>query len=144
MVTMSLLLAVPIMLDLAMIWATTVASIGLSFTSYNGVTEVKWVGLQNYVQIFTIYEPFWRAVRNNLLWLGVLGLVATPLGLFVAVLLDKQIRFTRVYQSIFYMPVVLSLAVVGFIVQLIFSRDHGALNVILGHSANPVDWRVLV
>jgi len=135
-----LLLGIPVALDLALIWATTIASIGLSFTSYNGVTAIKWVGWRNYDQIFTIYEPFWRAVRNNLLWLGILGLIATPLGLFLAYLLDKNIRLTRVYQSLFYMPVVLSLAVVGFIAQLVYSRDHGALNVLLGRADHPTDW----
>jgi len=139
-VVLSVLLGIPILLDLALIWATTLSSIGLSFTSYNGVTDIKWVGLRNYDQIFTIYEPFWRAVRNNLLWLGVLGLVGTPLGLFFAYLLDKNIRLTRVYQSVFYMPVVLSLAVVGFIAQLIYSRDHGVLNVLIGRVNNPIDW----
>jgi multiple sugar transport system permease protein len=137
---LSVLLGIPILLDLALIWATTLSSIGLSFTSYNGVTDIKWVGLRNYDQIFTIYEPFWRAVRNNLLWLGVLGLVGTPMGLFFAYLLDKNIRLTRVYQSVFYMPVVLSLAVVGFIAQLIYSRDHGVLNVLIGRVNNPIDW----
>ncbi len=137
---LAVLVAVPVLLDLTLIWATTVASIGLSFTSYNGVTDVKWVGLRNYEQIFTIYEPFWGAVRNNLLWLAILGLVATPLGLFFAFLLDKKIRFTRFYQGVFYMPVVLSLAVVGFIAQLVYSRDHGALNVLLGRADHPTDW----
>ena len=137
---LAVLLGIPVALDLALIWATTIASIGLSFTSYNGVTAIKWVGWRNYDQIFTIYEPFWRAVRNNLLWLGILGLIATPLGLFLAYLLDKNIRLTRVYQSLFYMPVVLSLAVVGFIAQLVYSRDHGALNVLLGRADHPTDW----
>ena len=139
-VVLSVLLAIPILLNLALIWATTFASIGLSFTSYNGVTTVEWIGMRNYTQIFTIYEPFWGAVRNNLLWLAVLGVIATPLGLFFAFLLDKQIRFTRFYQSVFYMPVVLSLAVVGFIAQLVYSRDHGALNVLLGNADHPTDW----
>ena len=137
---LAVLLGIPVALDLALIWATTIASIGLSLTSYNGVTAIKWVGWRNYDQIFTIYEPFWRAVRNNLLWLGTLGLIATPLGLFLAYLLDKNIRLTRVYQSLFYMPVVLSLAVVGFIAQLVYSRDHGALNVLLGRADHPTDW----
>ncbi len=134
------LLGVPLLLTLALVWATTLASIGLSFTAYNGVTPPQWVGMRNYHQIVTIYEPFWRAVRNNLLWLGFLGLIATPLGLFLAVLLDKQIRFTRFYQSAFYMPVVLSLAIVGFIAQLVYSRDYGALNSLLGRTAHPTDW----
>jgi multiple sugar transport system permease protein len=134
------LLGIPIVLDLAMVWATTFASIGLSFTRYNGVVDPEWIGVKNYHDIFTIYEPFWRAVRNNGLWLATLGLIGTPLGLFFAVLLDKQIRFTRVYQSVLYMPVVLSLAIVGFIAQLVYSRDHGVLNVLLGRADHPTDW----
>jgi multiple sugar transport system permease protein len=139
-VILSILLAIPVLFDLAMIWATTAASVGLSFSNYNGVTAIQWIGFRNYTQIFTIYEPFWRAIRNNLLWLGMLGLVGTPLGLFFAVLLDKKIRFTRFYQGVFYMPVVLSLAVVGFIAQLIYSRDYGVLNSLLGRTSHPTDW----
>ena len=134
------LLAVPVLLDVALVWGTSLASIGLSFTNYNGFVSPKFIGVQNYDNIFSIYPPFWRAVRNNLLWLGFLGVIATPLGLFFAVLLDKNIRFSRVYQSALYLPVVLSLAVVGFIAQLIYSRDYGALNALLGRTDHPTDW----
>ena len=134
------LVGIPTLMSLLLVWGTALTSIGLSFTNYNGVVDPKWVGMQNYHTIVTIYEPFWRAVRNNLLWLGFLGLIATPLGLLLAVMLDKKIRFTRVYQSVLYMPVVLSLAVVGFIAQLIYSRDYGALNSLLGRTSHPTDW----
>jgi multiple sugar transport system permease protein len=40
--------------------------------------------------VTTIYPPFWPAVRHNLIWLAVTFLVATPLGMFLAVLLDKE------------------------------------------------------
>jgi multiple sugar transport system permease protein len=136
----ALLLGVPLFLDLALIWGPTIVSVALSFTSWDGIGPIKPVGLRNYEHIFSIYPPFWPAVRHNLLWLAFLGLVATPIGLLFAVLLDKEIRFTRVYQSAIYLPVVLSLAVVGFIAQLIFSRDYGVLNSVLGHTAHPTDW----
>lgn len=141
-VVLSLFIGVPVVLDVALIWGPTVASIGLSFTDYNGFTG-KFVGLRNYHDLFTAYPPFWRAARNNVLWLLFLGVVATPLGLFFAVLLDKRIRFGRFYQSALYLPVVLSLAVVGFIAQLVFSRDYGALNSVLSSAGvidKPVDW----
>src|SRR5262249_26277201 len=138
--TLSLLLGIPIFLDLALIWGPTIASVLLSFTSWDGIGEIKPIGTKNYHSIFTIYPLFWPAVRHNLLWLAFLGLVATPLGLFFAVLLDKQIRFSRVYQSALFLPVVLSLAIVGFIAQLVFSRDYGALNSVLGGTAHPIDW----
>lgn len=133
-------LAVPVVLDVAWIWGPAVASVVLSFTSWDGIADISWVGAENYRDIVTEYPPFGPAVRNNLLWLAFLGLVATPLGLFFAVLLDKQIRMSRFYQSVLYLPVVLSLAVVGFITQLIYSRDYGALNRVLGNTADPVDW----
>lgn len=63
-----------------------------------------------------------------------------PFGLLLAVLIDRGVRFSRFYQSTLYMPVVLSLAVVGFIAQLVFSRDQGALNAVIGDTDSPTDW----
>lgn len=136
------LLGIPIFLDVVLIWGPTLASIALSFTSWGGLqgTAPKPVGLQNYENIFTNYPPFWPAFRHNVLWLLFLGLVATPFGLFLAVLLDRQVRFTRFYQTAFYLPVVLSLAIVGFIAQLFYSRDYGIVNGVLGNTDRPVDW----
>ncbi len=136
----SVVVGAAVLLDLALIWGPTAASVALSFTDWNGIGDPRWTGTENYHDLASEYPPFPRAVRNNLLWLGFLGLVATPLGLFFAVLLDRQIRFSRVYQSAFYFPVVLSLAVVGFIAQLVYSRDYGALNAILADTESPTDW----
>ena len=133
-------LAVPTLLAVALIWAPTLASVALSFTDFNGVTDPHLVGLRNYHDLVSAYPPFWPAVRHNLLWLAFLGLVATPLGLLFAVLLDRELRGKRFYQSAIYLPVVLSLAVVGFIAQLVFSRDYGAVNALLGPGRGPVDF----
>ncbi|MBL1089438.1 MULTISPECIES: carbohydrate ABC transporter permease [Streptomyces] len=133
------LLGLPILLDLALIWGPTLASVGLSFTTWDGIGDITWTGLENYRNLFTAYPPFWPAVRHNLLWLAFLGLLAAPFGLLLAVLIDRGVRFSRFYQSTLYLPVVLSLAVVGFIAQLILSRDQGALNAVLG-GKNPTDW----
>ncbi|MEU2791271.1 sugar ABC transporter permease [Streptomyces sp. NPDC007100] len=137
---LSVLLGLPILLDLALIWGPTLASVLLSFTTWDGVGDIEWAGVRNYANLFSDYPQFWPAVRNNLLWLAALGLLATPFGLLLAVLIDRGVRFSRFYQSTLYMPVVLSLAVVGFIAQLVLSRDQGALNALLGDEKNPVDW----
>ncbi|MCX4552601.1 sugar ABC transporter permease [Streptomyces sp. NBC_01387] len=139
-VVLGVLLGIPVLLDVAIVWGPTLASVVLSFTSWDGIGSIKWVGTQNYANLFTNYPPFWPAVRHNLLWLAFLGLVAVPFGLLLAVLIDRGVRFSRFYQSTLYMPVVLSLAVVGFIAQLIFSRDQGVLNAVLGNTKNPTDW----
>ena len=81
-------------------------------------------------------------MQHNLLWLAFLALVATPLGLLLAVLLDQKIRGSKIYQSIFFAPVMLSLALIGIIWQLFYQRDNGLLNFLLGTSGTPqaVDW----
>ncbi|HZN76365.1 MAG TPA: sugar ABC transporter permease [Micromonosporaceae bacterium] len=134
------LLGIPVALDVLLIWGPTLASVGLSFTSWDLVKPIKPVGTQNYEYIFDTYPKFWPAFQHNVLWLLFLALVATPFGLLLAVLLDKQVRLTRFYQTTLYLPVVLSLAVVGFIAQLIYSRDYGVLNAVIGRTDNPVDW----
>ena len=88
--------------------------------------------LENYKNIFTIYPPFEPAIKHNLIWLAVLFLIPTPLGIFLAVLLDKEMKGSRFYQTAFFLPVVLSLALVGFMWQLIYSPDQGLLNEITG------------
>ena len=95
------------------------------------------MGTKNYQDIVEIYPAFWPAIRHNLIWLGFLFLGPTLLGMLLAVVLDRNMKGSRFYQTAFYMPVVLSLALVGFIWQLFYSRDQGLLNSVLG---TDVDW----
>jgi multiple sugar transport system permease protein len=144
-VAVALMVGVPLFVVIGLVWVPTILSGVLSFTSWDGiggVSTIEWVGTRNYKQIFEIYPPFWPAFRHNIIWLVFLTLVPTVLGLLLAYLLDKKIRGTRVYQSIFFLPVVLSLAVVGFIWQLVYAPEQGLLNNILGttEQGNLIDW----
>jgi ABC-type sugar transport system permease subunit len=139
------MVGVPLIVVIGLVWIPTLLSGVLSFTSWDGiggVGTIEWVGTRNYKQIFEIYPPFWPAFRHNIIWLVFLTLVPTVLGLLLAYLLDKKIRGTRVYQSIFFLPVVLSLAVVGFIWQLVYAPEQGLINNILGttEQGNLIDW----
>jgi multiple sugar transport system permease protein len=140
-----LMVGVPLLVVGGVIWFPTIASILLSFTNWDGiggVTSAHWIGTENYRQIATIYPPFWPAVKHNLIWLGFLTFVATPFGLLLAYQLDKNIRGTRIYQSIFFLPVVLSFAIIGFIWELIYSPTQGLINNIFEDPAHGhvTDW----
>jgi len=141
---LALLLGIPAAVHIFLVWVPTLASVVLSFTSWNGIgglDRIKFVGIDNYRVLVTTYPPFWPAIQHNLIWLGVFMLIATPLGIFFAVLLDKEIRGTRFYQGALYLPVVLSLAIIGFIAQLFYSTDQGLINgVLAGFGVKPVDW----
>jgi multiple sugar transport system permease protein/raffinose/stachyose/melibiose transport system permease protein len=134
----------PTLLCLFFIWFPTVVSFGLSFTNWQGYTALtakNLVGLKNYVNLFTSYPFFWPAVIHNIMWLLTFVFIATPMGIFLAVLLDRQMRGTRIYQSAFFIPVVLSLAVIGFIWQLQYTSQ-GFINSVLGRTSqdNLIDW----
>lgn len=135
-----LMLGIPAAFVIGLVWIPTVFTVVLSFTRWDGiggVSSIEWIGAQNYVDAFQAYPPFQEALRNNVLWLVFLFVFPTVLGVLLAVLLDKGMRGSRIYQSIFYIPVVLSMALVGFIWQLIYSPDGGVLNTVLGTN---IDW----
>ncbi len=139
-IVVALMVGVPTILVLWLVWLPGILSVVLSFASWQGiggVDTIKWIGLDNYQNVFTNYPPFQPAIEHNLIWLGVLFAVATPLGIFLAVLLDKEMRGSRFYQTALFLPVVLSLALVGFMWQLIYSPDQGLLNQITGGTT---DW----
>jgi multiple sugar transport system permease protein len=129
---LSLMVGVPTFLVVVFVWLPALATIALSFTSWDGLKLGTWeaVGFHNYWTIFTVLQDkLYPALFNNvvlLIWLSFCSLI----GMLLAYLLDKGVRGTSIYQSVFYMPVVLSLAIVGFIWKsVIFSQQQGLFNI---------------
>ncbi len=134
------MIVVPTIFVVGLVWIPAILSVVLSFGKWNGIgptSNIEWVGTKNYSDIVSIYPAFWPAIQHNLIWLAFLFLGPTLLGMFLAVILDRGMKFSRFYQTAFYMPVVLSLALVGFIWQLFYSRDQGLINQVFG---SEVDW----
>lgn len=93
---------------------------------------VRFVGLQNYTNLFTPtsveYPVFWNALSNTFQFvlMSVPLLVAIPLGL--ALLLNTNLRGKNFYRAIYFAPWVLSAAVVGLLGFWIFQSQGGLLN----------------
>jgi multiple sugar transport system permease protein len=144
-VVVALMVGVPLLADLVFVWFPALASVALSFTTWNGIGGVRsatWAGVENYHQIATNYPPFWPAVQHNVIWLVVFIVIATPLGMLFAVIIDRNIRGSRFYQSVLFLPVMLSLALIGIIWELIYSSNYGLINTVIGHTGqnNLIDW----
>ncbi|MDZ7933081.1 sugar ABC transporter permease [Rhodococcus sp. NPDC076796] len=138
--TIALMLGLPALIVIGLVWIPTIFTVILSFARWDGIggtSSIEWIGTQNYVDAVQAYPPFQQALHNNVLWLVFLFLVPTVIGILLAILLDKNLKGSRLYQSIFYIPVVLSMALIGFIWQLIYSTEGGVLNSLLG---TDVDW----
>jgi len=117
--TLAGFIGVPTFLHVAFVWVPAIMTIMLSFTYWNGVqlSDIRWAGINNYNTIFTKTPVFWDALRNNVIWLLFFTLIATPLGILLAYQVDRKIRGSKFYETVYYLPVVLSLAVIGIIWQ---------------------------
>jgi ABC-type sugar transport system permease subunit len=105
-------------------------SIQISTWKWNGLGEPTFIGLDNFTRLLN--DPlFIGAFRNTALWLIVAVTVPTILGLLLAVLLDRPLRGSRFYKSAFYLPIALSLVVVGQVWIWIYQPDWGLLNSVL-------------
>ena len=128
-------IGIPLSIHLILVWIPAIMTGILSFMEWDNlrpVGDAKAVGFRNFWQIFTIFDTkLFPALFNNLVlifWLA----ACSAVGMLFAYLLDKNVRGGRFYQSVFYMPVVLSIAVVGFIWKAVmFQTDRGLLNKII-------------
>jgi len=86
---------------------------------------VSFSGLTNYQTI--LGDPqwsatFWNAMLNNLKFFGIHMLAQNPMGLLLAALLSlRNVRFAATYRTVFFLPTLLSVVIIGFVWQLILS-----------------------
>jgi len=143
-VVLGIMVAIPTLIQALFVWIPMLASIGLSFAKWDGLalSSIHGNGLVNYKFVFEQSPQFWPAVLHNVAWLAFLAVIGTPLGLLLAVLLDQKIRGTRIYQTIFFMPVMLSVALIGIIWQLMYSPQNGLIDNVLGTAgtSHAIDW----
>ncbi|MEN9325154.1 MAG: hypothetical protein RL414_908 [Actinomycetota bacterium] len=137
--TLSAFVGIPSLLQIILLWIPAVVTIVLSFTYWNGINikDIHWAGIQNYKNIFMNNPVFYIALKNNGIWLAFFLLVATPLGVLLAYQIDRGIKGHAFYESIYYLPVVLSLAVVGIIWNFIFQPGgfvQGLMGRDIGHA----------
>ena len=109
-------------------------SLGLSFYQGAGLRPDTFVGLQNYVDLFT--NPLWRdrffnAFSNTVIFFAIHMLVQNTLGLLFANLLATGICGTSTLRTIIFIPATLSVLVIGFLWRLILNPQWGAVNKVL-------------
>jgi raffinose/stachyose/melibiose transport system permease protein len=110
-----------------------VYSTWLSLFDWDGISPTKrFVGLDNYVTLWSGNRVFWIALKNNALWTAVALVVPTALGLALALILNSKLRARGFYRGIFYFPAILSLSICGLIWTWIYHPTLGFMNQFLG------------
>jgi multiple sugar transport system permease protein len=119
-----------------------IASVLLSLTNWNIITEPRWVGVENYREMLFEDRKFWQSIRVTLYY----TVLSVPLylvaGLAISLLLNLRLRGMYFFRTILYMPAVISGVAVAVLWLTLLNPDLGAINQFLRWIGieNPPRW----
>lgn len=148
------LVAPGIFVFLVAILAPVILSVYYGFTDYSGLGAPTFIGLENYKMLFQD-KVFWISLRNSLFLAIGFICIQHPLAMLVAVTLDKlQGKAEGFFRCVYFLPNVISVAVIAYLWKFIYNPNFGLLKKILeafGYDGdiNPLGsgsaiWAVLV
>lgn len=117
-----------------------IASLGLSFTSWDLLTPINFIGLGNYHSLISD-QVFWKVFWNTIYF--TVGTV--PLGiiisLFLAMALNQKIKGVKIFRAAYFLPVISSTVAVAVVWQWLYNPQFGLLNYLLSlFGINGPNW----
>ncbi|ARA98333.1 carbohydrate ABC transporter permease [Geobacillus thermodenitrificans] len=98
-----------------------------SLMKWNGISEMTFVGLANFVEL--LKDPdFWNSVKNNILVVLASVFGQVPIALLIAILLNRKLKGSRLFRTIGFLPVVLSTVVISITWNLVYNSKYGLIN----------------
>jgi len=121
-----------LILFIGVLIAPIIMSLAYSFTEWNGFTTPEFIGIKNYIELFTSKSiNIGRALKNAMLLAVLSCCIQLPFALWLALRLARPIKGRTALLSIFFMPVLISTVVIGQLWLKIYNPDYGVLNVFL-------------
>ena len=105
-------------------------SLYLTFTRWNPLSTPKFIGLDNYLYLFSD-ATFINSVWNTLVFAFGSVLVGVPLALILAFVFTQS-RYKAFWRSLYFLPMITNVAAIGFLWQFILKGNGGLFNRILG------------
>lgn len=98
-----------------------------STMAWNGFSDMQFVGLANFKEVFQD-KVFWLSVRNNILVVLASVFGQIPIALALALLLNRKIKGAKFFRTIGFMPVVISTVVISITWRMIYNSEYGMIN----------------
>ncbi|WP_019913725.1 carbohydrate ABC transporter permease [Paenibacillus sp. HW567] len=102
-----------------------------SLQKWDGINPMTYIGLDNYVQMFTEDKSFWKAVWNSLAFIGAGVCIQLPLSFALALLVSRKVKGRKWFRNIYFFPVVMSTTMVSLLWVKIYDPNIGMLNALL-------------
>ncbi len=115
-------------------------TIYLSLHKKQGLTGMKFTGIENYIKMFS--DPVtWQTTYNTLLYTLYTVPIGIAIALMLAVLLNNRIRFKNFFRGIYFLPIVVAPAAVAMVWRWILNTEFGILNQFLSmFGVSPIVW----
>ena len=113
-----------------------------SLTDWDAFSTPKFIGFSNYRRLFQITEPHWypETIWNTVFFV-VMGPVGIAFSLFLAVLVNLDLRLSKVFRSLFFLPTITSTAVIALVWFWMYDTNFGLINWLLGFlGIQPIPW----
>jgi ABC-type sugar transport system permease subunit len=135
-----LFIAVPMISFVVFLLIPMVISFWWSLNDYSGLQPPKFIGLQNYINLFTKEKYFLQSLWNTTIFV-LLGMGIGPtLGLLTALFLNQKVRFQSLFRTAYYLPVMTSLVVVSTIWVMLYNQNGLFNSVLTSLGLQPVGW----
>ena len=135
-----LFIAVPMISFVVFVFIPMLVSFWWSLNDYSGLQPPIFVGLANYIDLFTRDKYFLQSLRNTTIFV-LLGMGIGPtLGLLTALLLNQKVRFQSLFRTAYYLPVMTSLVVVSTIWVMLYNQNGLFNSVLAAFGSKPIGW----
>lgn len=117
-----------------------IGGIFLSFTSWDLISDIEFIGLKNFQMLLTD-EKFYTSIINTFSFLAMYLIPVVFLGLLMAMLLNQKVRFKNFFRGSFFLPVISSWVAVSVVWIWLYNADYGLINYFLSFiGIEAVDW----
>lgn len=110
-------------------------SFGLSFTKWDLLNPIQFVGLENYKEIFS-ETLFYKILWNTIIFAISTSFFGVIIPLVLACILNSKIRGSEFYKTAYFLPFITPMIVIGVVWEWIFDPNIGLLNTILNLHIN--------
>ena len=127
-------LVIPLLFYICFFLSPSLLGVGYSFTDWSSRSAIDgthFVGLKNYIEIFTSDTDYASGILHTLMFTVVSNIVKLIPALLLAVMLQEGLRGKGIYRTILYLPSILPFVIIGIVFKSIFNFDHGLLNTVL-------------
>jgi len=105
-----------------------IASLGVATTNWTGLNEPDFLGLGNFISLFSTDTRFYKTLLNTAIFTVAIVVLSIAIGLALAVLCNQRIRGVGIFRTLYYSPAITNVVAIGFVWFWLYEPKNGLIN----------------